>query len=123
MLGFNESLSSTNRRLMERKTNFANKANIVVVVGTTASWAPALGGNTTFNNTLTVTQSPFRAKLALALQGIEVILSWKDGGPSYRVQRATDLDAGDWTDLQPNATPPVTPPPAGQAAFHRIVGR
>ena len=86
----------------------ANKTNVVVVVGTTTSWAPAFGGNTTFNDTLTVIQSPIRA--TLTLQGTEAILNWTGGGPPYRVQRATDLAAGDWTDFLTNATPPVTLP-------------
>ena len=32
----------------------ANRTNLIIVVGTTTSWAPAFGGNTTFNDTLTV---------------------------------------------------------------------
>jgi hypothetical protein len=98
----------------------ANKTNVVVVVGTTTSWAPAFGGNTTFVDTLTVIQSPIQA--TLALQGTEALLNWTGGGPPYRVQRATDLNAGNWTDFLPNATPPVTLPLDGQAGFYRIVG-
>ena len=36
----------------------AGSTNIVVVVGTTTSWAPFFGGSTTFNAALTVIQSP-----------------------------------------------------------------
>jgi hypothetical protein len=99
----------------------ANKTNVVVVVGTTTSWAPAFGGNTTFVDTLTVIQSSIQA--TLALQGREAILNWTGGGPPYRVQRATDFNVGDWTDFLPNATPPVTLPLNGQAGFYRIVGQ
>ena len=49
--------------------------------------------------------------------------NWTGGGTPYRVQRATDLAAGDWTDFLPNATPPVTLPFTGQAGFYRIVGQ
>ena len=75
----------------------ANKTNLIIVTATTTSWAPAYGGNTTFNDTLTVIQSPLRA--TLMLQGTNAVLNWTGGGPPYRVQRATDLAAGDWTDL------------------------
>lgn len=99
----------------------ANKTNIVAVVGTTTSWAPAYGGNTTFNATLAVVQSPIRA--VLAVQATETILNWSGGGPPYRVQQATDLTAGDWADSLIDATPPVTFPLEGQARFYRIVGQ
>lgn len=99
----------------------ANKTNIIVVVGTTTSWAPAFGGSTTFNAALTVIQSPIRA--TLTLQETEAILNWTGGGPPYRVQHATDLTAADWTDLLPNATPPVTVPLNAQAGFYRIIGQ
>ena len=99
----------------------ANKTNIIVVVGTTTSWAPAFGGNTTFNDTLTVIQSPLRA--TLTLQDTNAVLNWTGGGPPFRVQRATDLAAGDWTDFLTNATPPVSLPLTGQAGFYRIVGQ
>jgi poly(3-hydroxybutyrate) depolymerase len=98
-----------------------NRTNLLILTGTTTSWAPAYGGNTTFNDALTVIQSPLRA--TLALQGTEALLNWSGGGPPYRVQRATDLAAGDWTDFLPNATPPVTLPLDGQAGFYRIVGQ
>jgi poly(3-hydroxybutyrate) depolymerase len=99
----------------------ANKTNVIVVVGTTISWAPAFGGNTTFNDTLTVACYPIRA--TLARQGPNAILNWSGGGPAYCVQRATDLAAGDWTDLFSNATPPVTLPLDAPIGFFRIVGQ
>jgi hypothetical protein len=99
----------------------ANRTNVVVVVGRTTSWAPAYGGNTTFNDTLTVIQSPIRA--GLTLQGTEAILNWTGGGPPYRVQRASDLAASDWTDILTDATPPVTLSLNDPACFYRVVGR
>ena len=80
-----------------------------------------LGGTTTFNDTLTVIQSPIQA--TLGWQGAEALLNWTGGGPPYRVQRATDLNAGNWTDFLPNATPPVTLPLDGEAGFYRILGQ
>lgn len=100
-----------------------NRTNPIVVTATTTSWAPANGGNTTFNDTLTVIQSPLRAMLSL--QGTNALLTWSGGGAPYRVQSATNLTSGEWADLLPNATAPVIVPLplAPQAAFYRVVGQ
>jgi hypothetical protein len=97
------------------------KTNIVVVTGTTTSWAPACGGNTTFNQTLMAVCSPIRA--TLALQGTTALLNWTGGGPPYRVQRATDLLTADWTEVLSDATPPLALPVTGLSGFYRIVGQ
>jgi hypothetical protein len=97
----------------------ADKTNVVIVTATTTSWAPAFGGNTTFNDTLTVFYSPIRA--SLALQGPDVLLNWAGGVAPYSVQRATDLGKGDWADLLTNAVPPLTLPLDGTAGFYRVV--
>jgi len=99
----------------------ANKTNVVVVVGTTTSWAPAFGGTTTFNDVLTVIQSPIRA--TLEFQGIEARLSWEGGGPPYRLQKASDLAAGEWTDILKDILPPLTLTLDGTAGFYRIIGQ
>jgi poly(3-hydroxybutyrate) depolymerase len=99
----------------------ANKTNIVVVTATTASWAPAFGGNTTFNDTLAVLCLPIRA--TLALQGSDQILNWTGGVPPYRVQKTADLVLGDWTDILSNVVPPVPLPLKRQAEFYRIIGQ
>jgi Immunoglobulin I-set domain len=100
----------------------ANRSNVVVVVGTTTSWAPAFGGNTTFNDALTVVQSPVRA--TLTLQATNAVLNWKGGGPPYGVQRATDLASPAWQTVagpMTNTSWPVTP--TNTAAFYRIQGQ
>lgn len=99
----------------------ASKTNIVAVVATTTSWVPAYGGRTTFNDTLIVIQAPIRA--TLTMQGVEAILNWTGGAPPYRVQRATDLVTGNWTDYLTDATPPLHLSPAGPAEFYRIIGQ
>jgi len=99
----------------------AGRTNVVVVVGTTTSWAPAFGGNTTFNDALTVIQAPIRA--TLTSQGTNALLNWIGGGPPYRVQQATGSIVGAWTDFLPDATPPVSLPLDGTAGFYRIIGR
>jgi len=99
----------------------ANKTNLIVVAASTVSWAPAFGGNTTFNDTLAVVSLPMRA--ALAVDGSGATLNWTGGGPPYHVQRATSLAAGDWVDVLANAVPPVTLTLGGPAEFYRVVGQ
>ena len=101
----------------------ANRTNLIIVTATTTSWWGAYGGNTTFNDTLSVIQAPLQA--TLVLQGANILLNWSGGGPPYRVQRASDLVVGDWTDVLADVTPPVTLPVplAGQAGFYRIIGQ
>ncbi len=64
---------------------------------------------------------PLRA--TLAVQGSGATLNWTGGVPPYRVQRATDLTSGDWTDVLTNAVPPVTLTLEHPAEYYRIVGR
>ena len=101
----------------------ANQTNLIIVTARTTSWWPAYGGSTTFNDTLTVIQTPLRA--TLARQGTNTLLNWNGGGPPYRIQHASNLAAADWTDVLTNVTPPVALPLplAGQAGFYRIVGQ
>jgi hypothetical protein len=96
----------------------ANTTNLIVVTATTVSWAPAFGGSTTFNDTLSVVSLPIRA--TLVLQGAGTILNWSGGVPPYRVQRATEI-GGDWIEVLSNAVPPVVLPLEGSSSFYRIV--
>src|SRR5207247_3112992 len=98
----------------------AEQTNLIIVTGSTSSWAPGYGGSTTFNDTLAVSPSP--ARLTLTLQGTEALLNWTGGVPPFHVQSATDLIVGDWTDFLTNATPPVSLPLTNRAAFYRLVG-
>jgi predicted esterase len=96
-----------------------SRTNLIIVTGTTTSWAPAFSGNTTFNDTLTVIQSPLRA--TLTLQGTNAVLKWLGGGPPYGVQRATDLASPTWQTIagpMTNTTLLVTP--TNTAAFYRM---
>jgi hypothetical protein len=113
--------SGTNHWSVANIPLVTNKTNVIAVVATSTSWAPAYGGNTTFNDAFTVIQSPLRA--TLAVQGSGATLNWTGGAPPYRVQRATDLTAGDWMDVLTNAVPPVTLTQERQAEFYRIVGQ
>ncbi len=111
----------TNAWIVSNIPLVANRTNLIVVVGTTTSWAPAYGGSTTFNDALSVIQTPLRA--TLVWQSANALLNWTGGGPPYRIQTCTNLTAGDWADLLPNVTPPVMLPLQGQTGFYRIVGR
>lgn len=90
------------------------------MTATTTSWAPGYGGNTTFIDSLTVVSSPSRADLAA--QGGVVILNWSGGMAPFEVQRATDLNLGDWTAILTNAIPPQRLPVEGQTGFFRVIG-
>lgn len=59
----------------------------------------------------------------LEVQGSSATLNWTGGTPPYRVQRATDLTSGAWTDVLNNAVPPVTLAWELGAGFYRVVGR
>ncbi len=99
----------------------AGKTNLIIVTATTTSWVPSFGGNTTFNDTLTVYCSPIR--LALALPGADAILNWTGGMPPYTVECTTDLGQGNWTVYLTNAVPPVEVPLGRTAEFYRVSGR
>lgn len=99
----------------------ANRTNVVVVTVTTTSWAPACGGNTTFNQTLMIVCSPIQA--TLMLDGSTALLYWSGGAPPYRIQHANDLLAADWTDVLADAISPVILPVRGSCGFYRIVGQ
>lgn len=100
-----------------------DRTNTVIVVATTTSWAsPLFGGATTFNDAVRINCAPIR--LTLTPAGTNLTLSWKGGGPPFSVQRNTELSgAGQWIELRPDATPPVTVTLDGNAVFYRIIGR
>ena len=98
--------------LAEGQTNETN-------IAPTTSWAPSLGGATTFSDTLAVVSVSLRA--TLSLQGSSAILNWTGGAPPYRVQGATELTSEDWTDVLTNAIPPVSLSIERTAEFYRIV--
>lgn len=99
----------------------AGKTNVIVVTGTTTSWAPACGGNTPSSETLMVVCSPIPA--TLTLEGTTGLLSWTCGGPRPRIQPAADLFAADWTEVLSDAMPPVILPVTGSCGSYRVVGQ
>jgi poly(3-hydroxybutyrate) depolymerase len=117
------SMAGTNAWTVASIPLVANRTNLLTVTATTASGSSTYGGNTTFNAALTVIQAPIHA--TLTLQTANAVIDWTGGGPPYRVQHATDLELGDWSDLSADATPPVSLPLplAGRAGFYRIIGQ
>jgi hypothetical protein len=99
----------------------SGRTNLISVIGTTSNWSPSLGGTTTFSDTLKVACYPIQA--TLVSQGTNAVLSWTGGGPPYRIQRATDLIAADWTDVLSDATPPLILPVVGPGGFYRVLGQ
>ncbi len=87
----------------------------------TTSWAPALGGATTFGDTIAVYSKPIR--LTLSRNEPDHILNWTGGQPPFRIQRATDLSTPNWINLPIDSAPPVTLPREHPSAFYRIIGQ
>jgi poly(3-hydroxybutyrate) depolymerase len=97
-----------------------DRTNTVVVVATTGSWAPGIGGTTTFNSTLEIISTPIRA--ALRKEGGVLTLSWTGGVPPFQVQQADEVAAEDWNDLDTDATSPFTVVPSRASGFFRVLG-
>ena len=98
----------------------ADRTNTVIVTGTTTTWRPAIGGTTTFNDTVSIVSSPIQA--TLALEGADAVLNWTGGSGPFEIQNASDLTGGDWSTILTDAMPPVTLPVEGHAQFFRVMG-
>ena len=99
----------------------ADKTNVIIVTGTTTSWAPAFGGATTFNDTLAVVSSPIR--MSIARRPLGITLDWTGGAPPYAVQQTSDLRQPDWSEVRKDALPPLTLPVGPGALFYRVTGK
>jgi uncharacterized repeat protein (TIGR03803 family) len=96
------------------------QTNLLLVTGTSVSWSPVLGGNTTFNDSLNLLSSPIHASLSFQNGGL--VLNWTGGAPPFQVQMTTDLAGGNWQSFGTNVTPPITLSPTDPAQFYRILG-
>jgi hypothetical protein len=72
---------------------------------------------------LDAVQVTLALRASLVLQASGATLNWTGGVPPYRVQRATDLALGDWTDVLTDAVPPAALPLERDAGFYRIIGQ
>ncbi len=95
--------------------------NVIVVTATTPSGFPVNGGETTFNETISVVSSP--VVVSLSLQGPALVLSWTGGDGPFTVQRAIDLGRADWEDFRVGVTSPVLVEPEGKPQFYRVLAR
>ena len=96
--------------------------NSVIILASTITWAPGLGGATTFGDTLMV-QFPPPMAMTIEGQSAQVVLNWTGGQPPFDLQSTDDLLNGRWTDVRKDVTPPVSLPVAGAAAFYRVLAR
>jgi poly(3-hydroxybutyrate) depolymerase len=94
--------------------------NPVVFLGSTISWAPSLGGSTTFNRTLLVDTVP-GVRLVLTRQDSQLLLSWTGGLPPFELQRCDILDSGNWLSEAADVTSPLHIEGRNPAAFFRIL--
>lgn len=100
----------------------ADRTNVLVLAAVQDTpWAPALGGTTTFSDTISVFSSPVR--LHVTFQGNQAVLNWTGGVPPVTVQSTPTMDPAAWGDLVPNATPPITMPAPSPVQFYRIAGQ
>jgi len=94
--------------------------NPVLVVGSTSSFTPGLGGSTTVNDFVRlVYQSPIH--LTAALSGNKLSLAWSGGTGPYRLQTALNVDAPVWVDLVSPATSPLEVTTETNRSFFRLV--
>ena len=98
----------------------SDMTNVIIVTGTTTSWAKSLKGNTTFSSVLTVISSPIRA--TISSQFGAVFLNWTGGVPPFRVQKTSDVGSEPWKDVQADVVPPMWLPGDRKQQFFRVVG-
>jgi uncharacterized repeat protein (TIGR03803 family) len=94
--------------------------NLLVVTGTTVSWSRVLGGNTTFNDALSLLSSPIVA--SVSRQNGNLLLNWTGGAPPFQVLVTSNLTGGVWNLIGTNAVPPLTLIPDQPVGFYRITG-
>jgi hypothetical protein len=99
----------------------AGQTNLILVTGTTTSWSPVLGGNTTFNSSISLLSSPILA--SLSRHDDALVLTWVGGAPPFQLQMMTNLAGGSWQLIQTNVSAPLTFPPNQPAGFYRILGQ
>ena len=98
----------------------SGQTNLLLVTGTTVSWSPVLGGNTTLNDWLNLLSSPIHASLSVQNGGL--VLNWSGGAPPFQVQMTTNLAANNWQLVGTNVMPPMPVSRNDPAEFYRILG-
>ena len=96
------------------------KTNRVLVLGSTISFAPALGGTTTVNDVIDVVSlSPVTLSTTHAAGVLHI--EWTGGPGPYRLQTTTDLEHEAWVDLVSPAVSPEDQALEGPLRFFRIL--
>jgi hypothetical protein len=92
----------------------------VVVIGSTSSFAPAIGGFTTLNDFLRVVYQPPIVVTAALTDGA-LKIEWTGGSGPYRLQTSPEAEPPAWLQLVSPATSPQTIPLRGNRSFYRVI--
>lgn len=95
--------------------------NTVVVVGSTYSFAPGLGGTTTVNDFVRWVYQPPLRLTAVTMLGNQVRIEWTGSVGPFLLQSTPSIDVPTWTDVVSAATSPLEIRTEGPRAFFRIV--
>lgn len=95
--------------------------NEILIVGTTQSYSPAIGGQTTVSATRSVVFAPpLSTTVEVAFAAGRLRLTWKGGSGPYDLQKTTRLGEG-WSTIVTNVESPFDWLPDSDTAYFRIV--
>lgn len=97
--------------------------NRIVVTAVGTSWSAILGGSTSFNNSLLVTQVAAPIELTIARNRGSLLLSWSGGVPPYVIQQRFSLTAGERQNFQTTNGASLLLPLIVPSAFYRVQGQ
>jgi hypothetical protein len=119
-LGFSGNASGSNLWIAAGIPLRSGQTSLLLVTGSTVSWSPVLGGNTTVNDSLNLLSSPIHA--TVGWQNGALLLNWTGGAPPFQVQMTTNVTTGSWQLFRTNVMPPITFSPTDPAEFYRVLG-
>ena len=96
--------------------------NTFMLLGSTYSFAPELGGSTTFNAFIQVEYVPALLLTAKRQVDRRIRLEWQGGGKGpFRLQMTRDVSTPAWTDVLFSVESPVELPAEDSLALYRLV--
>jgi uncharacterized repeat protein (TIGR03803 family) len=119
-LGFSGNASGSTAWIAAGVPLRSGQTSLLLVTGSTVSWSPVLGGNTTINDSLNLLSSPIHASLGWQNGGL--LLNWTGGAAPFQVQMTTNVASGNWQLFRTKAMPPITLSPTDPAEFYRVLG-
>ena len=93
--------------------------NQVLLVGTTQSYSPAIGGSTTVSATRYLVLAP-PILTTVSVEAGRLRIAWSGGSGPFDLQKATGLGEGVWTTIATNVVSPFEWLPDADAAYFRI---